>query len=68
MKMTKLLSVFLVISMLACMFVACDMGGSTSDEDAPDLPEREERFYAKRAEVVEKLKSKLPDKKKASAK
>ena len=34
----------------------------------PDLPEREERFYAKRAEVVEKLKSKLPDKKKASAK
>ena len=43
MKMTKLLSVFIVISMLACMFVACDMGGSTSDEDAPDLPERE--FY-----------------------
>ena len=36
-------TLFALISMLACMFVACDMGGSTSDEDAPDLPERE--FY-----------------------
>lgn len=43
MKITKLLSVFLAISMLACMFVACDMGGSLSDEDAPDLPDRD--FY-----------------------
>ena len=43
MKFTKLLSIFLAISMLACMFVACDNGGNLSDDDAPDLPERE--FY-----------------------
>lgn len=43
MKLTKLLSIFLAASMLACMFVACDNGGALSDDDAPDLPERD--FY-----------------------
>lgn len=43
MKFTKLLSILLAISMLACAFVACDSGKSTSDDDAPDLAPRE--FY-----------------------
>lgn len=42
MKLTKLLSVLLIVAMLACTFAACD-STSMSDDDAPDLPERE--FY-----------------------